>query len=405
MAKKTYLRICCPSAPDADAEQEPISTDEPYTYASIDELTATNDRLMRLVTDYKNKITPFYHNRSWDKYKKVSNEYELIFTTPYAKHNVSPYNPVSRSFFKMWELLHDFKEEIIPQTSGNGAKFLFLAEGPGGFLEAVMKYRNNPLDHYYGMTLRPDHKSIPEWKLKKFEGLAMHQITTLYGADDKGDLYNLENTHHVAMQLGMNSMELVTADGGFDFSSNFNGQEDLSSKLIKCETYCALHLLKDKGTFILKIYDMFHEHTLWLMQLLYQSFDYIYITKPVTSRPANSEKYLVCCGYNASKGLSNVGILKENIIHHHNDANQATITSTVYNNKLDIDRYMLYNIVMYNAYYTSRQVFYIQKTIEYISEYEALKPTDRYKRQDIVIAHNREKCKKWCVKYNMHSIT
>lgn len=400
MAKKTYLRICCPSAPSA--EQEAKLTDEPYAMASNTELMATNDRLMSMVTDYKNKITPFNHNRSWDKYKKVSNEYELIFTTPYAKHNVSPYNPVSRSFFKMWELLHDFKDEIIPQTSNNGAKFLFLAEGPGGFLEAVMKYRNNPLDHYYGMTLRPDNKSIPEWKLKKFESLFMHQITTLYGADDKGDLYNLENTHHVATQLGMNSMELVTADGGFDFSSNFNGQEDLSSKLIKCETYCALHLLKDKGTFILKIYDMFHEHTLWLMQLLYRSFDYMYITKPVTSRPANSEKYLVCCGYNVSTGLSIVNDLKENILLHDN---AAISTDTFCNDKLNIDRYLLYNIVMYNAYYTSRQVFYIQKTIDYICEYEALKPAERYQRQDVVIAHNKEKCKKWCAKYNMQSIT
>jgi 23S rRNA U2552 (ribose-2'-O)-methylase RlmE/FtsJ len=397
MAKKTYLRICCPNAPNSCYEKSSVK-------ASYEEMMETNDRFMYLVTTYKNKITPYYVSRTWDKYKKVSNEYELIFTTPYAKHNVSAYNPVSRSFFKMWELLIDFKDEIIPQCSKNdiGWKCMFLAEGPGGFLEAVMKYRNNPLDHYYGMTLRPDHKSVPEWKLKKFENLAMDQITTLYGADDRGDLYNLENTHYIANDLGFNSMDLVTADGGFDFSSNFNGQEDLSSKLIKCETYCAFHLLKDKGTFILKIYDMFHEHTLWVLQLLYQCFDYIYITKPLTSRPANSEKYLVCCGYHSNIGLSKIELLKQQIEFH--DTKNTNKQCDYVNHKQDIDMSLLYNIVMYNAYYTSRQVFYIQKTIDYICEYESLKQNEKYQRQDIVIAKNKEKCRKWCTKYNIQSI-
>jgi hypothetical protein len=372
--------------------------------STYDGLIETNNRFMHMVTEYKNKITQFHDNRCWDKYKKVSNEYELIFTTPYAKHNVSLYNPVSRSFFKMWELLHDFTDDILPQYSNDSnnsnnsispqVKCLFLAEGPGGFLEAVMKYRNNKNDHYYGMTLRPEQKSVPEWKLKKFEGLSMSQITTLYGVDDTGDLYNLDNTHHIASELGMNVMDLVTADGGFDFSSNFNGQEDLSSKLIKCEIYCALHMLKDKGTFILKIYDMFHYNTLLFLQTLYNSFEYIYITKPFTSRPANSEKYLVCCGYNVANGHKNIPILRDYI--------------TCSKNNYDVHAVeveLLYNIAMYNAYYTSRQVFYIQKTIDIICQYESLKQNERYQKQDIVIAKNKEKCRNWCLKYNIPCVT
>ncbi len=381
MTKKTYLRICCPNAENQDVVMNES--------VSLEKLSKSNERFMDMITTYKDKITPYYVNRSWDKYKKVSNEYELIFTTPYAKHNVSLYNPVSRSFFKMWELLHDFKEDII-SNKNDGIKCLFLAEGPGGFLEAVMKYRSNPHDHYYGMTLRPEHKSIPEWKLKKFEELAMNQITTLYGADDRGDLYNLENTHFIGNSLGVNSMDLVTADGGFDFSSNFNGQEDLSSKLIKCETYCAFHMLKDKGTFILKIYDMFHSHTLLLLQILYSCFDYIYITKPLTSRPANSEKYLVCCGFHTDIGMQKMHILKAFI------DDDVSVCE-------DVSLHLLYNVVMYNAYYTSRQVYYIQKTIDYICEYETLKTHERYQRQDIVINKNKEKCKKWCVKYNINT--
>jgi 23S rRNA U2552 (ribose-2'-O)-methylase RlmE/FtsJ len=297
MTKKIILQINC---------QETCSCMNDITR---EQLLNMNDDMHKMITTYKNKITPYYNNRTWDKYKKLSNEFELIFTTPNTKSNVSLYNPVSRSFFKMWEIIYDFKNDVLSSmvASENNVKCLFLAEGPGGFLEAVMKYRSNKNDQYYGMTLRPDTKSIPEWKLKKFD---MSNITTLYGADNTGNLYNLENTHYLEETLGKNSMDLITADGGFDFSSDFNNQEDQSMKLIRCEVYCALHLLKEDGSFILKIYDMFNHQTIHLMSILKQCFKTIHIIKPLTSRPANSEKYLLCTGYIMDNGREQIDYLK-----------------------------------------------------------------------------------------------
>jgi hypothetical protein len=147
---------------------------------------------------------------------------------------------------------------------------------------------------------------------------------------------------------------------------------------------------------------MFHEHTLWVLQLLYQCFDFIYITKPLTSRPANSEKYLVCCGYHSNIGLKKIEFLKQHIEVH--DTVSTEESCELGTKKQHIDILLLYNIVMYNAYYTSRQVYYIQKTIDYICEYEPLKQNERYLKQDVVIARNKEKCKKWCIKYNIQSI-
>jgi 23S rRNA U2552 (ribose-2'-O)-methylase RlmE/FtsJ len=358
---------------------------------SKDELERTNKRLMTMITSYKNKISPYYSNKTWDRYKKVSNEYELIFTTPNAKTNVSSYNPVSRSFFKMWEILNDFENEIVSNDPATQVKCLFLAEGPGGFLEAVMKYRNSKNDHYYGMTLKPDHRSVPEWKLKKFD---MSCISTLYGADNTGNLYNLENTFFIADLLGSNSMDLVTADGGFDFSSDFNNQEDLSTKLVYCETFCAFHMLKEKGTYILKIYDMFHDNTLLIINILRDSFSKIHIIKPLTSRPANSEKYIVCCGYNITKGHEYIPILKKII------SNNSPL-QTPCDYKIDIDLSLYQQIVMYNIYYTSRQIYYIQKTINYIDDFDALSTSDRYVKHDDLVIGNQIKCRKWCKKYNI----
>jgi hypothetical protein len=42
-----------------------------------------------------------------------------------------------------------------------------LAEGPGGFIEAVCHMRNNPNDVYYGMTLVNNDSKCPGWKKSK----------------------------------------------------------------------------------------------------------------------------------------------------------------------------------------------------------------------------------------------
>jgi len=379
MTKKIVLEIDC-QAETLDGN------------VSRDKLLEINDEMHQMITTYKNKITPYYNNRTWDKYKKLSNEFELIFTTPNTKSNVSLYNPVSRSFFKMWEMLYDFKADSLSVVSKPDAmQCLFLAEGPGGFLEAIMKYRNNKNDHYYGMTLRPENKSIPEWKLRKFD---MSLITTLYGADNTGNLYNLDNTHHLEETLGANSMEIVTADGGFDFSSDFNNQEDLSMKLIRCETYCALHMVKEGGTYILKIYDMFHHQTINLMSLLKHCFKSIHIIKPLTSRPANSEKYLMCCGYKVFQGREQIPFLKDVITRRAASPRKRDVYEQT-------DLSLLHQIVLYNIYYTSRQVYYIQKTIDMINSFDATQPTLRHKRYDDTLVANFKKCQKWCQKYDI----
>ena len=360
---------------------------------SREQLLMMNDDMHKMITTYKNKITPYYNNRTWDKYKKLSNEFELIFTTPNTKSNVSLYNPVSRSFFKMWEIIIDFKDDVLqPIASTNNAiKCLFLAEGPGGFLEAIMKYRNNKNDHYYGMTLRPDTKSIPEWKLKKFD---LSNITTLYGADNTGNLYNLDNTHNLEETLGQNSMDLITADGGFDFSSDFNNQEDQSMKLIRCEVYCALHLLKQGGSLVLKIYDMFNHQTINVMSILKECFQKIHIIKPLTSRPANSEKYLLCSGYTVENGREQATYLKNIILKKIPSLRKKHVFEHT-------DISLLSKVVLYNIYYTSRQVYYIQKTIDLIDSIDSCVSALRTKKYDELLVKNYKKCQKWCQRYEI----
>jgi hypothetical protein len=92
-------------------------------------------------------------------------------------------------------------------------------------------------------------------------------------------------------------MDFIPADGGFDFSFDFNKQEVTISKLLFAQIAYAIMLQNRGGTFILKFFDCFMQHSIDLLYILSAFYDKVYIIKPQTSRYANSEKYLVCRGF------------------------------------------------------------------------------------------------------------
>ena len=107
--------------------------------------------------------------------------------------------------------------------------------------------------------------------------------------------------------VGKNTCIIVTSDGGFDYSGNFNDQELSSYKLIRNEMFMALNLQKTNGTFICKIFDIFYYSTIQLLYLLHLSYNSVSFIKPYTSRPSNSEKYIVCRGFKGyNKDISNL---------------------------------------------------------------------------------------------------
>jgi 23S rRNA U2552 (ribose-2'-O)-methylase RlmE/FtsJ len=345
-------------------------------------LLSKNRFLHGILNKYKNKITEHYKNKSWDKYKKLTNEYETIFTTPNTGFNISTYTPVSRSFFKMWEMIHDFKDVF---NMVENMTFLFLAEGPGGFAEAFVKYRNNSNDKYYGISLKPVNKNIPEWKYQD-------KVIISYGEDNTGDLYNKNNIDYLVNNLP--KLNIITADGGFDFSNDFNSQEESSLRLILCEIYAACLLQEQDGHFILKIYDIFHEYTLKTICFLKRFYKLIHMVKPLSSRPANSEKYLICTNFVGS----NQDLLKlGNLIRDYDNLNLKEFFKNI-----PYDLNVLHNIVSYNLYYTLRQSYYIETTVQYINEFSKTFYDENIKNKikEINTKH-KEKAIKWCQKYNL----
>ena len=260
-----------------------VITDENLNFIS----NTLNEYLLKA----KGRIEQYQND--WDIIKKYINPYEFIHTTvPYCKTSVCKYKPVSRSYFKFIEMnsllgLTDTFPLNIPINS------FHLAEGPGGFIEAIANTRKNKNDKYTGMTLLSTDTNVPGWKKSNDILKRNPNIYIEAGESEDGNILIPENYVFCQNKYG-NSMNIITADGGFDFSIDFNMQEAMSSKLILAEALYAITLQKRAGHFILKIFDNFTRFTCELIYLLSMFYEKVYIVKPNTSRYANSERYIVC---------------------------------------------------------------------------------------------------------------
>ena len=189
-------------------------------------------------------------------------------------------------------------------------------------------------------------------------------------------------------------MDLITADGGFDFSLDFNSQERNISKLLFGQICYALCLQKQKGSFILKIFDCFMEHTIDLLYILSAFYEKVYITKPQTSRYANSEKYIVCKNFlvvNSAGVFPYLKVAFEKLLNV-TDNNVENIARFL---KIPISTFFITKLEEYNAIFGQQQIENIHQTITLI---ENKQKNDKL---DAIIKSNIQKCTYWCVKYKI----
>ena len=343
-----------------------------------------NRTLNTYLNNIKKQIETDVNN--WDKYKKYTNPYEYIHTIiPNTKQSVSKLKPLSRSFYKMIEISNML--DLI--DSENKLQSFHLAEGPGGFIEAMCLMRENRKnDKYYGMTLiNNNDPAVPGWNKTNNFLLKNQNVEIEKGYDQTGDIMNADNLKY-CYQKYKNSFDIITGDGGFDFSTDFNQQEIVSSKLIFCQIAFAISLQKYNGHFILKMFDTFTQVSIEYLYLLSILYDEVHIVKPNTSRYANSEKYVVCKNFRLSDTDSLVKLLYSAITNLKDDE--------FLNKILNIDiPYLYFNkLEEYNAIIGQQQIENIASTLSLIS-------SNKNDRIELLKKNNIQKCIIWCQKYKI----
>ncbi|XP_065834532.1 cap-specific mRNA (nucleoside-2'-O-)-methyltransferase 1-like [Oscarella lobularis] len=180
--------------------------------------------------------------------------------------------------------------------------FADICAGPGGFSEYILWRRKTEMAKGFGLTLKSG-PGVNDFKLDEFYSAPVEFFEPHYGvggADGDGDIMNSKNLEtfrkFVLAETGGKGVHLVTGDGGFSVAGQENIQEILSKQLSLCQFLCALSVLREGGNFVCKTFDLFTPFSVGLVYLLYRAFDHVCIIKPLTSRPANSERFVVCQG-------------------------------------------------------------------------------------------------------------
>ncbi|KAL0211567.1 hypothetical protein RCL1_005193 [Eukaryota sp. TZLM3-RCL] len=290
---------------------------------------------LSLLQDMLNSKTQFD-----DLYKQSPQNYKR------ARNEMNPYESIDRACFlnraavKMANI--DFAFNLLkPYIRGHTSdrRYLFFADicaAPGGFSEYIV-WRCGGRARGFGLSLRDERDT---WRVSDFnevskkrshhEGGAALQI--LYGRDEcfktpdgevvhsykcssrgNGDITDSDNvirfSDHVIGRS--NGVDVVVADGGADVSDGWNQQELLMKQLVLGQIHTMFRILRRGGSFVLKVFDIFSPFTVSLLYILYASFQRFSIFKPVTSRPANSERYIVCQGLDLGGTPSKIFALNE----------------------------------------------------------------------------------------------
>ncbi|XP_072553168.1 cap-specific mRNA (nucleoside-2'-O-)-methyltransferase 1 [Salminus brasiliensis] len=232
-----------------------------------------------------------------------------------ARTRSNPYETIRGGFFlnraamKMANMDHVFDYMFTNPKDGQGkplvrdkeGELLYFGDvcaGPGGFSEYVL-WRKRWHAKGFGMTL----KGANDFKLEDFYAAPSELFEPYYGeggVDGDGDITLPENIsafrNFVLESTEKRGLHFLMADGGFSVEGQENIQEILSKQLLLCQFLMALSVVRTGGHFVCKTFDLFTPFSVGLIYLLYLCFERVSLFKPVTSRPANSERYVVCRG-------------------------------------------------------------------------------------------------------------
>ena len=268
---------------------------KPISFSAWQESTPTE------LVAAKKAIEPLEKSHQWELAKKMANPYELVYTLEdkYFHPSISAIKPLSRSYFKLIEILEisEFFKRLPKQT--HSISSAHIAEGPGGFVQAFLEVSEKAkkrVTQASAMTLRPTNANIPGWKRATYFLQKHPEIKLTYGADDTGNIYNRDN-QNIFATLTKRSCYLFTADGGFDFSVNYERQEHAIFPLLVSSFVTGFKTMRKGAMMIVKVFDIFSEHTCILLALVGRQFQEWTLYKPLTSRPCNSERYFIGIGY------------------------------------------------------------------------------------------------------------
>lgn len=348
---------------------------------------------------YLNQLTRIISSRS-DKVKSTKVKNRKVFTEdgkPIATLIYRDDHVINRAYYKMREFISFFGEEVFPRKS---LKIACIAESPGGFIQALFDQRvydptGAPIDT--GIHDRIAGASIgindqPPWKDLVARVKQQYDYVHLQSQDDmesgiydddktnvylqgghetdngQGNILDPDNREKFYQAFHDEKADVITGDGGIERNKKETTEEMDTHRLLLAEVIMALNCQKQGGTFILKIYDMATEFTMNMIQVLCYCYDEVGLFKPLMSRAASSEKYIVCKRFQISEDERVALLLKLETVHKMSQTDGDMFA--YYGNMIGLeDPKLKQAIISYNGFFMKQQISFIEDGRAYATLY------------------------------------
>lgn len=186
------------------------------------------------------------------------------------------------------------------------------AELPGAFICALNHYlcvwHPETRFEWVGSSLYPDPGNTAGQAPGEVSGEILGDYYGLYAHNPdrwlmspkmRGDVTNTADIRALVAgaKTRLGEIDLYTSDAGIGVSDDYARQEELTARIHLGQILVGLMTLRAGGAMVVKTYTFVHPSSISLMAVCASVFDSFYVTKPVTSRPTNSEVYIIGLGF------------------------------------------------------------------------------------------------------------
>lgn len=292
----------------------------------------------------------------------VARKIKIFDNIKYELKNKHKIKHVSNAWLKLFEILREY-----PIVKNNDKiTSVHMCEAPGSWIVCfqyyLMNYTKVKTHAWYAQSLNPESKQIRDKYGKVFQDqynlMRDFPKKWIFGETCIGDITDVENILSYKKLLP-NEIDVMTFDCGLRVEYHEDKEIKLG-KIFMAKIILVLSLLSNGGNFISKIYFPYvTQLNISLIYILYNSFDQLIFTKPLTSRPSNQELYMIGIGY---KGFEDIEYLIEKFKNY--DINKP-ITN--------VSEDFLKQFVEITKCHVDRQIGSLHRTLYYFNNFDKIK--------------------------------
>ncbi len=189
---------------------------------------------------------------------------------------------VSDDFYKLWEIMFMF--DLFDTSDISCAHFL----ENGSNIQSIINFR----EKYYKTKDKHYLLKYENFKENKFLNETNKNISILNGTDSIKE-----------------KVELITIGSSVTYENDNENtiESEYHIPLLK-NIINSVKIQKKGGSLVIKVFETYTDVTAKILSILISLYDKVFITKPMTSKPSQTEKYIVCSGFKLSDSS---GVLKK----------------------------------------------------------------------------------------------